>query len=333
VEEEQKIRWGILSTGHIAGRFAEALQLLPDAELAAVASRRQGTADAFAATHGFDRAYSAYEALAADPDIDVVYIGTPHAFHLENALLCLRAGKAVLCEKAFTINATEAREMVRVAREEGLFLMEAMIPRHVPLMKKIIAWVRDGRIGDVRMLRASRCVRGNFDPLGRHMNLALGGGSLLDVGVYVVAFASQVFQKNPVETMGVAHLGHLGSDEQGVALLKYDGGAIADLSFALQTDGVNEACIFGTEGYIKIDETFAVPTRASLYRKKDRVEVIEEPIRGENALVYEAEETMRCLRAGLTESPHMPLDESIAIMETMDTLREGWGLIYPNDGA
>lgn len=329
--QHDKIRWGILSTGHIAGRFAEALKALPDGELAAVGSRDQATADAFAEKYGVARAHGSYEGLAADPDIDVIYIGTPHAFHLENAALCMRAGKAVLCEKALTINATEAEEMVRIAREEKVFLMEAMIPRHVPLMKQVINWARSGRIGEVRLVKASRCARGSFDPQGRHMNPELGGGSLLDVGVYVISFAYQVFGKAPVETVGLAHIGALGSDEQGVALLKYDDGAIANLSFALQTEAVAEAYIYGTAGYIKIDETFAVPHRASLVVNKAVVELLEEPIRNDNALIYEAEETMRCLREGLLESPHMPLDQSIEIMNTMDTLRKPWGLRYPND--
>ncbi len=333
MNDQTRIRWGILSTGHIAGRFAEALELLPDAEIAAVGSRDQETADAFAQQYGVTRAHGSYEALAADPDIDVIYIGTPHAFHLENATLCMRSGKAVLCEKALTINASEAEEMVRIAREEKVFLMEAMIPRHVPLLKQVLGWVEAGRIGEVRMVNASRCARGTFDPEGRHMNPKLGGGSLLDVGVYVISFAYQVFGKAPVESTGVAHLGPLGSDEQGVAVLKYDDGAIANLSFALQTAAVADAYIYGTDGYIKIDETFAVPHRASLVIDKEVVEVIEEPIIGDNALVYEAMETMRCLREGLLESPFMPLDQSIEIMGTMDALRRPWGLRYPNDAG
>lgn len=331
MSKSKQIRWGILSTGHIAGRFAEALQALPDAELVAVGSRDSATAEAFAKEYGIEKAYGTYEALAADPDLDVIYIGTPHAFHLDNATLCLRAGKAVLCEKALTINASEAEEMVRIAREEGVFLMEAMIPRHVPLMRQVMQWVRDGRIGDVRMVKATRCAKGTFDPKGRHMNPELGGGSLLDVGVYVVSFAYQVLQQTPVEATGLAHIGPLGSDEQGMALLKYEGGTLANLTFALYADTVNEAYIYGTEGYIKIDETFAVPHTARLYEGKEEVERLHEPIRNDNALIYEAEEVMRCLREGLLESPFMPLDESVEIMRTLDTLRAPWNLHYRND--
>ncbi len=326
----EKIKWGILSTGHISSKFADALKLLPAAELVAVASRNMNTAATFAEKHNIPEAYATYEDLAEDPDVDVVYIGTPHTFHLENSVMCMKNGKAVLCEKAFTINAAEAREMVRVARAENVFLMEAMIPRHIPLLKKVVQWVRDGRIGEVRMVRASRCARRDFAPEARQLNPDLGGGSLLDVGVYVISFASQIFNKNPIESIGLSHIGELGSDEQGVAILKYDQGEIADLSFALLTDAVDEAYIFGTEGYIKIHELFAVPKKATLFINKEEIEVLEEPVIG-NALNYEAEEVMRCLKLGLKESPFMPLDESVQIMEIMDKIRKPWGLRYSND--
>ena len=326
----QKIKWGIISTGHISSKFADALKMLPQAELVAVASRNQKPATEFAKKHNIPKAYPTYQELADDPDVDVVYIGTPHSFHLENTLMCMRKGKSVLCEKALTINADEAKEMVRVAREENVFLMEAMIPRHIPLLKKVLQWVKEGRIGEVRMVKASRCAHGTFAPGARHLTPELGGGSLLDVGVYVISFASMIFNKPPIEVVGLGHIGELGSDEQGVAILKYDKGEIADLSFALKTNAVDEAYILGTEGYIKVHELFAVPTKASLYIDNKEVDVMEEAIIG-NALNYEAEEVMRCMNEGLKESPHMPLDESIQIMEIMDKIRKPWALVYPND--
>lgn len=326
----EKIRWGILSTGHISHRFAGALQMLPEAEIHAVASRTADSADKFAKEFGIGKAYGSYSALAEDPEVDVVYIGTPHTFHLENSLMCMRAGKSVLCEKALTINAREAEEMICVAREENVFLMEAMITRHVPLVKKFQKWISDGLIGEVRMVKASRCARGVFKPSQRHMNPELGGGSLLDVGVYVISFASMIFQKAPESVVGFGHIGELGSDEQGAALLKYDKGEIADLSFALRTKAVSDAYIFGTEGYIKIDEVFAVPKKATLYNNDKVSEVIEEPLIG-GGLINEAEEVMRCLKLGLKESPYMPLEESLQIMQIMDKIRAPWKLKYSND--
>lgn len=325
-----KIQWGIISTGNIARKFASALKILPDANLLAVASRAHNSAQSFAKAFDVPRAYDSYEALADDPDIHAVYIATPHTLHHKNSIMCMRRGKAVLCEKAFAINAREAREMVSVAREEGVFLTEAMITRHVPLLKKVMQWVREGRIGEVRMVRASRCSRGEFPPGARHLNPALGGGSLLDVGVYPISFAFQVFGKPPVASNGLGHIGPEGSDEQGVALLQYDRGEIADLSFALRTNAVDEAYIFGTDGYIKIFDRFAVPTKAVLVQDEKVVDTIEEAIVG-NALNYEAAEVMRCMREGLRESLYMPLEESVQIMEVMDTIRAGWGLRYPND--
>jgi len=326
----EKIKWGILSTGNIPGKFADALCLLPDAEIQAVASRSLSSATKFAEKYGIVKAYGSYSALADDPEVDVVYIGTPHSFHLENSVMCMSAGKSVLCEKALTINAREAEEMIRIARREDVFLMEAMITRHVPLIKKIQNWIEQGKIGQVRMVRASRCARGEFDPSQRHLNPELGGGSLLDVGVYVISFASMIFQKPPKDVVGFGHIGEIGSDEQGAALLKYDNGEIADLSFALRTKAVNEAYIFGTEGHIKIDEIFAVPTKATLVVNDMKTEVIEEPIIG-GGLIYEAEEVMRCMKQGLKESPFMTLEESVQIMQIMDRIRKPWELTYSND--
>jgi predicted dehydrogenase len=327
---DRKIRWGIISTGHIAGKFAEDLILLPDAELTGVASRNLSTAKNFAAKYNIPKFYGSYAELADDPEIDVVYIATPHTFHLDNSIMCMRRGKSVLCEKALTINADEALKVAKVAKEENVFLMEAMIPRHIPLIKKVLNWIENGRIGEVRMVRASRCARGNFSPEARHLNPDLGGGSLLDVGVYVISFASMIFRKFPVEIVGLSHIGEYGSDEQGAALLKYDGGEIADLSFALRTDAVNEAYIFGTEGHIKIHEIFAVPTKAELVKERTVIDEIDEPIVG-NALYYEAAEVMRCMKEGLNESPFMPLEESVNIMRIMDQIRKPWNLKYSND--
>lgn len=326
----EKIKWGILSTGHISDKFTSALKMLPEAEISAVASRNEETAKNFADKHGILKSYGSYSDLANDDEIDVVYIGTPHTFHLENSVMCMRAGKSVLCEKALTINARETEEMISVAKEENVFLMEAMTTRHIPLVKKIQNWIKSGIIGEVRMVNASRCLRREFKPSARQLNPKLGGGSLLDLGIYVISFASMIFQKPPESVFGYGHIGEFGSDEQGAAILKYDKGEIANLSFALRTDAGNEAYVYGTKGYIKIDEIFAVPTKASLFIDKKEYEVIEEPIIG-SGLIYEAKEVMRCIKEGLNESPYMPLKESLQIMQIMDKIRSHWELTYSND--
>jgi dihydrodiol dehydrogenase / D-xylose 1-dehydrogenase (NADP) len=324
------IRWGILSTGSIAHSFVKDLKLIPDAELVAVGSRSQSTADSFGDMHDIPNRHSSYEALANDPDVDVIYVATPHTIHLENSILCMKAGKAVLCEKALTINAREAEEMIRVAREEKVFLMEAMVTRHFPVTHQILDWINEGKIGEVRMVKATRGARGKFDNFTRHLNPELGGGSLLDVGIYVISFASMIYGKAPLKSVGYGYIGSSGSDEQGAALLEYDAGALAILTYALRTETVNEAYIFGTEGYIKVFPTFAVAQKAVLHIEGEEEVITEIPING-NGLNYEAREVMRCLRAGELESPRMPLDESLEIMRIMDNIRAPWPLKYPND--
>jgi predicted dehydrogenase len=242
----------------------------------------------------------------------------------------MKAGKAVLCEKAFAITAREAEEMIRVAREQKVFLMEAMVTRHYPVIHTVCEWVKEGRIGEVRMVKATRCARGKFNDTTRHLNPALGGGSLLDVGVYVISFASMIYGKPPLKAVGYGHIGTSGSDEQGAALLEYENGALGILTFALRTDAVNEAYILGTKGRIKIYATFAVPDKATLTVDGQDEVTIELPVKG-RGFHYEAAEVMKCLREGKLESPRMPLDESLEIMRTMDTIRAEWSLKYPND--
>jgi predicted dehydrogenase len=326
----EKIRWGILSTGSIAHSFAKDLKLIPDAELIAVGSRSQSAADAFAQEYDIPNPHASYESLAQDPDVDVIYVATPHTLHAENSILCMRAGKAVLCEKAFAINAAEAEKMIRVAREEKVFLMEAMVTRHFPVIFQIQDWIKEGKIGEVRIVKATRCAKGSFDNFTRHLKPELGGGSLLDVGIYVISFASMIYGKPPKKSMGIGYIGSSGSDEQSAALLEYDAGAMAILTFALRTDAVNEAYIYGSEGYIKVDPTFAVAEKATLFQENEDPVSVEIPIEG-NGLNYETREVMRCIRSGELESPRMPLNESLEIMKIMDEIRAPWPLKYPND--
>ncbi len=326
----EKIRWGILSTGSIAHSFVDDLQYVPDAEVVAVASRDQATADKFADKHNIPKRHATYSALANDPDVDVVYIATPHSMHAENSIMCMQAGKHVLCEKAFCITAKEAERMIAVAGKKQVFLMEALVTRHFPVSHKVLQWIDRGLIGDIRIVQANRCARGHFRPQQRHLNPQLGGGSLLDVGIYVVGFASMVYRRQPRRAVGYGHVGSFGSDEQGATLLEYENGALAVLTFALRTEAVNEAYIYGTKGHIKIPNLFAVPTRALLRVSGEKEVVFEQEINGKG-LNYQVHEVHRCLRAGLLESPRMPLDESLQIMRTLDEIRTPWAFKYPND--
>ena len=323
----EAVRWGILGTGRIARTFAAGLATLPSARLVAVGSRAQRTADEFADRFGVPHRHSTYDGLADDPDVDVVYVATPHPFHCENSALCLRAGKAVLCEKPFAINRARARQVVDLARGKGLFLMEAMWTRFLPVMGKVRDWLIDGAIGQTRMVYADFGFRAELNREGRLFNPELGGGALLDVGVYTLSFASMVFGGPPSAMSGLAHLGETGVDEQAAVVLSYPEGGLALLSCAVRTNTFQEAKIFGTQGAISIHPPFWHSKSVTL-SVKGREDALELPYEG-NGYGHQAAEVMRCLREGKPESEVMPLDETLSILETMDRLRAGWGLKYP----
>lgn len=321
---ESKVGWGILGAGGIAARFVSDLVKLPDARLVAVGSRSRDRASEFASHHGVERAYGGYAELVGDPDIDVVYVATPHPFHRPHTLLCLEHGKAVLCEKPMGVNAGHVRDMVARARAANHFLMEAMWTRALPVIRQAQKWVEEGRIGEVRMLTADFGFRTGWNPGGRLLNPELAGGALLDVGVYVLALASMVFGGKPDKVQASAHIGETGVDEQTAMVLSYGDGALAMLSCAVRTTTPQQARIDGTEGSIHIPD-FWHATQATLsVRGEDLVEYT-----GEAGYHFEAAEVMSCLRAGNKESSLVPLDESIAIAEMMDRVREQIGLVYP----
>lgn len=324
-----KMRWGILSTGNIAHKFAQGLTSLPDAELVAVGSRSQSAADAFGDEFNVPHRHSSYEALASDPDVDVIYIGTPHPFHAANTLLCLDGGKAVLCEKPFTINARETEQIIQRAREKNLFLMEAMWTRYLPAIERVRDLIASDAIGEVRMLTADFGYRQPFNPAARSYDLELGGGALLDVGIYPITLASMLFG-TPVEIASQAHIGASGVDEQSALVFKYAQGQLALLWSAVSTTTPQEACIMGTKGMIKIPSQWWRAQQLLLSQQGQPDQVIDVPMEG-NGYNYEAAEVARCIRAGLLESPIMSLDESLAIMHTMDTIRAQWGMVYPGD--
>ncbi|GAB4522603.1 MAG: Gfo/Idh/MocA family oxidoreductase [Anaerolineae bacterium] len=326
----QNIRWGILGTGSIAQQFAQGVQSATGAELVAVGSRTQESADAFGARFGVPRCYPTYEALVSDPTVDVIYVSTPHILHKENALLCLNAGKPVLCEKPFTINAADTREVVAQARAHGLFLMEAMWTRFLPAMVKIRELLREGILGEVRMLWADFGFYAEFNPKSRLYDLALGGGSLLDVGIYPVSFAAMVMGQQPSQITSTAQVGSSGVDEHASVLFNYSGGQSAMLASAISVQTPTRATIAGEKGFIDIQAPFFRPSTFTVSLHNHEPRTYHYPFRG-NGYNYEAEEVGRCLHAGLLESTIMPLDETLAIMETMDAIRAQWGLKYPGE--
>lgn len=325
-QNHQPLRWGILGLGNIARQFATGLQALDDAQLVAVGSRTQEKADKFGAEFSAAHRHASYEALVQDQDVDAIYIATPHSSHAEDALLCLDAGKAVLCEKPFTINAAQAERVIQRAREKQVFCMEAMWSRFLPLMSRLRETLAQGAIGEARMLHADFGFRAGVNPESRLFNPALGGGGLLDVGVYPISLASLLFG-TPDQVTGLAHIGETGVDEQAGMVLRYDGGRLAVLSTGVTINTPQEAFILGTNGRIKIHAPWWKPSAmtVSANGKDDEVSAPFEA----NGYQFEAQEVARCLRAGKTESDLLPLDETLQVMRTMDTLRAQWGLKYP----
>ncbi|MCT9083484.1 Gfo/Idh/MocA family protein [Streptomyces fulvoviolaceus] len=329
---EQNVRWGILATGGIAAAFTADLVDLPDAEVVAVASRTEESAKAFAERFGIPRAYGGWDALAQDADIDVVYVATPHSAHRAAAGLCLEAGRNVLCEKAFTLNAPEAEELVALAKERGSFLMEAMWMYCNPLIRRLKALVDDGAIGEVRTVQADFGLAGPFPPSHRLRDPAQGGGALLDLGVYPVSFAHLLLGE-PSDLTAKAVLSDEGVDLQTGALLSWESGALASLHCSLTGGTATIASVTGSEGRIDIPNGFFHPDRFVLHRDgRDPEEFAADPADGpRNSLKHEAREVMRALRAGETESPLVPLDGTLAVMRTLDAIRDRVGVRYPSE--
>lgn len=325
-----KVRWGILGTGHIAHKFAVGLRALPDAELLAVGSRTQQGADRFGDEFGIPRRYASYEALAADREVEAIYISTPHTFHAANSLLCLEHGKHVLCEKPFALNAQEAEQVIAKAREKGLFLMEAMWTRFLPAFVRLREMLAEGSIGDVWMLVADFGFRARFDPRSRLFAPELGGGALLDIGIYPVSLSYMVFGP-PDRIQAMAHLGQTGVDERSAMQFGYQGGQLAVLSCAISTRTAMEATIAGTAGYVHIPAPWWRTERLRLSMVDQSDVLIDAPFGRGNGYNFEAAELMRCVRAGELESKIMPLDETLAIMRTLDAIRAQWGLRYPGE--
>ncbi|MFF2643569.1 Gfo/Idh/MocA family protein [Streptomyces niveus] len=322
-------RWGVLATGGIAATFTGDVQAMAGAEVVAVASRSEPSAKAFADRFGIPRAYGDWAGLVADPDVDIVYVATPHSAHRAAAGLALEAGKPVLCEKAFTLNAREAGELVALAGERGLFLMEAMWMYCSPVVRRMTELIADGAIGEVRTVQADFGLQGPFAPEHRLRDPALGGGALLDLGVYPVSFA-QLILGEPDRVQADALLSPEGVDLNTGMLLGWDSGATALLSCSVTARTASTATVTGTAGRIELPSGFFHPDAFVLHREGRDPEryAVESPLAG---MQHEAAEVSRCLRAGEKESPLVPLAGSLAVMRTLDAVRERVGVRYPVD--
>jgi len=329
------LRWGVVGTGGIAAKFVADLGLLPDAEVVAVGSRSVGGAESFGDRFEIDRRHGSYADLVADPDIDAVYIATPHPFHAEHALLAIAAGKPVLVEKPFTMNACEARAVVDAARAAGVFCMEAMWTRFLPHMIRLRELLAEGAIGEVLALSADQGMRFEPDPEHRLFAPELGGGALLDLGIYPFSFASMVLGE-PQTVRASATPAFTGVDQTTSAVLTYPGGAHAVLICTSAAATPMRAWIAGSQGRIDIDRPWYQASSFTLTRADGRTERFETP----DGVVQDVAqgrakgmrfEMARCLRAGLLESPMMPLDETVTIIGTLDEVRDQIGLDYATE--
>jgi predicted dehydrogenase len=323
---EKKVRWGILGPGGIAAQFAKDLPLVPGAELAAVGSRSAATAAAFAERHGFARAHGSYAELAADPEVDVVYVATPHAYHLDAAMACIEGGKAVLVEKPITLDLASAAALIQAARTRGVFLMEAMWMRFNPAIRKIAELVEQGAIGWVSAIHADFGLQGPFDPGHRLRDPKLGGGALLDLGVYPINFA-HLIMGTPASVQAWAHLTPEGVDETTGVLLGWQAGAVAALTCSINGNSRNGASITGTDGRIDVPPGFFVPREFVLSRPGRAAETFQLDFAG-GGYRFEAAEVQRCLLAGEPESPLMPHATTLEIMGLLDTIRDEVGVVY-----
>ena len=331
------VGWGVVATGSIAATVTADLALLPDAVLAAVSSRRADRAAAFAERFGFATSYSdtaerlGYEALLADPAVEVVYVATPHAQHHEVVRAALSAGRSVLVEKPVTINAREAQELADLARERGVFLMEAVWTRFLPAYQRALQIAASGELGTVQWVSAEVGFPAPLDPTARIWARADGGGALLDLAVYPLLWAWGTLGL-PESVTAVGALNAEGVDTQNALSLTYPSGAQAQLTTSLLARSPHTALVCGSEGWLRAQGADAVyrPTRLEVQLGDGEVRTEEFELIG-SGYVHELREVVRCLQQGLTESPVMPLEHSLATMRLLDGVRAQLGVVYPND--
>jgi len=320
---------GIIGAGWIAERMAVALKDKPQGcECYAIASRSKEKADAFASQFGLPVAYGSYQELVSDPEVDLVYIATPHSHHYPHTKLALEHGKPCLVEKAFMANAREAKELISYAESHGIFITEAIWTRYMPLSMKVKEIMESGIIGKPRVLTATLCYM--MEGKERIVRPDLCGGALLDLGVYVLNFARMYFGTDIVKTVTNVHLGETGMDMQESISLSYADGKMANLQSGCLCLNDRQGIISGTEGYIRVDNVNC-PELVEVYRNYELVKTYHKSESRVNGYEFQVYECKRCIEEGLLESPMMPHAETISVMEQMDSLRKEWGVKYPMD--
>jgi predicted dehydrogenase len=327
----QEIRWGVVGPGRIAEKVVADLAVVDGARAVVVASRSLDRAQDFARRHGIERAHGSYAGILADPDVDVLYVATPHPQHHAIALAALRAGKALLVEKAFTATVAGAREVADLSRETGVFAMEAMWTRFQPAVVRLRELIAEGAIGEVRSVQADLGVQRDFDPTDRLFAKELGGGALLDLGVYVVSFA-QMLLGDPDTVAATGSLFETGVDAEASLLLGYADGRSATLMTSLRNPLPGQARVFGTAGWIDVLPRFHHPQTIVLYRAGADPEEITLPQLG-GGYSHELIEVTECLRAGRSESAVMPLADTLAVQQVLEQAAGQLGVTFAEDPA
>jgi predicted dehydrogenase len=317
---EKKYNWAILSAANIANKFADGLKELPNANRYAVAARSLERAEAFKTKHGFEKAYGSYQEMLADPNVDIVYVATTNNLHFEHTMMCLEAGKAVLCEKPFASGLAQVKQMIAKAKEKNVFLMEALWSRFLPSMMQFKAEMENGTIGKPSLFQCNFGFISPFEPNRRQYNPELGGGSLPDIGIYTIFTALYLFG-NPEEIKVTSIPSPTGTDWTTAILLQHKGKEISVLTSSFALNLSNDAIVYGDGGHLKLHTMFHMPTQISV-KKNDGTEV-EIPLHSVgNGYNYEAAEVMSCLDKGLLESPGMPLQFSLDMMAVLEKVVE-----------
>ena len=317
------VRWGVVSTGRITRAFVRDCQFAPNAQVVAVASRRQETAEAYAQEFDIPKAYGGYEALWADPDVDAIYIATPHTMHKDQCIAAMRAGKAVMCEKPFTINPAECREVMQVADETGMYCMEAMWTWFLPAIRKARQWLDEGRIGKLVHLKADFGYPIEYSPDKREYAAHLAGGCLLEMGIYPVALALYLTRSNPLSQTVLSRLAPNGVEDDVVWQNRYDGDVTASLATSYRARLGNQAQIIGEDGYIIIPDFFRAH-ECALYHLDDRVEHFDDNRRG-GGFEFQIESISDYILAGRKQSPVVSLTDSFTVQEHMAQIKQTFG--------
>lgn len=325
----KQIKWGLIGCGRIAPKFIGGINHLQDTSVVAVASKNIVKAKRLAYEFDIPSFYDNYEELITNPEVDAIYISNTHNFHKETALLCLKYKKPVLCEKAFTVNGDEAEEVINFAKSQGVFIMEAMWTRFLPNIIHIKKLLSEGAIGEIKFLQGTFGFAAPNNPQDRLLNINLAGGSLLDIGVYLVSMAYFIMDKDPVDIKSSAKIGKTRVDEQATFHFTYDNGVMALFNCSLVIDTTQEFIITGTEGKIIIPK-FWCSDKSTLILNNQIPQEFSFPIEA-TGFNYEIEEMNKCLREGKTHSETMAPDDTLRIMKCLDNIRKDWDMIYQAD--